>query len=356
MTSVGWRVAAAAVVTLLAAASGAAASVTAAPASPTTGATAAGPAASLPASAAVAPVDGNGTTIVTDGEKPVLETAANQTIRGETDLAPGTTLRVNVEGETFLQSTRTTVTDERTFDVSLDLSTVGEQDVTVTVYRNETVLAQADGRAVCRTDCESTTAADEETGSAVDGPAVQAITEVTQNRTASVEVRFGGADALTVSIGGPAVNYVVRGTVRDRDGDDHATVLFHTDRAGTDEPTLAVVDDNETRVVEANTETALDAPLDPGSYEVQLYVGPNAAGEVAAQGRIVVFEAAADSAEATASPSNDAETTLGTVAGGANRSNVGASDDPLLGGVGMIAAGGLLAVLGIGVVLGLFRS
>lgn len=331
MTAVGWRVVAAAVVTLLAATSGMAASVTAAPA--------------------------NQTAIVTDGEELVLQTAANQTIRGETDLSPGTTLRVNVEGETFLRSTKTTVTGERTFNVSLDLSTVGEQDVTATVYRDETVLAEADGRVVCETDCESTTAASgDETGTAVDGPAVQAITEVTQNRTASVKVLFGGADAVTVSIGGPEVNYVVNGTVRDRDGDDHATVLFHTDRAGTDEPTLAVADDNETRVVEASAETSLDAPLAPASYDVRLYEGPNATGEAAAEGRIVVFEEAADSAEETTSSPNDAETTLGTVAGGANGSNVDASDDPLLGGVGMIAAGGLLAVLGIGVVLGLFRS
>ncbi|NHN60847.1 MULTISPECIES: BGTF surface domain-containing protein [Halorussus] len=321
-------------------------------------AVASGTAASTPAASATAAPDGNGTAIVTDGEELVLEAGANQTIRGETDLSPGTTLSVNVEGDTFLLTDTTAVTDEQTFNVTLDLSDFGEQDVAVRVYRSETVLAEADGRIVCKTDCESTaTDSDEESGTAADGPAVQAITEVTQNRTASVKVLFGGADAVTVSVGGPEVNYVVNGTVRDRDGDGRATVLFHTNRAGTDEPTLAVVDDNETRVVEASSETSLNAPLAPGSYDVRLYDGPNATGEVAAEGRVVVFEETANSAEESGASANDTATTIGTVSGGgANGSSAGESGDRFLSGVGMIAAGGVLAVLGVGVVLGLFRN
>lgn len=335
MTS-GRRALAGVLVALLAAASGAAASGTPA--------AAAGP-------------DGNGTTIVTDGEELVLDAAANQTIRGETDLAPGTSLSVNVEGEAFLQTTTTAVTGEQTFNVTLDLSTVGEQDVTVTVYRNETVLAEVDGRVVCETDCESTADSSDGSTTVVDGPAVQAVTEVTQNRTASIKVLFGGADTVTVSVGGPAVNYVVTGTVRDGDGDGRATVLFHTNRAGTDEPTLAVVDDNETRVVEASAETSLDSPLAPGTYDVRLYAGPNATGDVAAKGRVVVYEGTAPKSSDENDTSASDTTTPGTVAGGDNDgSSAGASGDRFLGGVGMIAAGGLLAVLGVGVVLGLFRN
>ena len=358
MTVACRRVMAAALVALLAAASGAGAAATVPPASQTDAGAVEAPVESASiAKATTATVDGNGTTIATDGEELVLKAAENQTVRGETDLAPGTTLSLNVEGEAFLQTTTTTVTDEGTFNATLDLSSVGEQDVTVKVYRNETILAETDGRVVCETDCKSTTSGSGEgSATAADGPAVQAITEVTQGRTASVKVLFGGAETVTVSIGGPDVNYVVNGTISDRDGDGRATVLFHTDRAGTDEPTLAVADDNETRVVKATAETELDDTLAPGSYGVRLYAGPNATDEVAAKGRVVVFEKATDSAGENDASANGT-TTHGTVSGGdATGSNADASDDRFLSGVGMIAVGGVLAVAGIGVVLGLFRN
>ncbi|MFC4448551.1 BGTF surface domain-containing protein [Halorussus aquaticus] len=315
-------------------------------------------AATAPTPEATGPVDGNGTTIVTDGEELVLDVAPNQTIRGETRLEPGTELHLNVEGDTFLKSQRTTVTDRGTFNATFDMSDVGEQNVEIRVYRDETVLAETAGRVTCSGGCE-TEATDSDGGNldSGDGPAVQAITEVNQNRTASIKVLFGEAETVTISIGGPDVNYVVNGTVTDRDGDGHATVLFHTNRAGTDAPTLGVVDDGGTRVVETSAETSLDSPLAPASYDVRLFAGPNASGDAAAVGTVIVFEEATESDGQAGASTSTTSTTLGTVAGDdANGSETGDSGDQFLGGVGMIAAGGVLAVVGIGVVLGLFRN
>ena len=354
MTACWRRTLVAALVGLLAVTSSVAAASTATPAGRTDAGAVGAPAATAP-TPKFAAVGGNGTSITTDGEEVVLHAAENQTIRGTTTLEPGTELSLNVEGESFLMSDTVTVTDRRTFNMTLDLSTVGEQDVTITVYRDETVLAEAAGRLVCETDCESkTTDSNAENATPVDGPAVQAISKATQNRTASIKILFGGADAVTVSIGGPSMNYVVNGTLHDRDGDGHATVLFHTNRAGTDAPTLGVVDGGETRVVEANTETSLDAPLDPGSYGVRLYAGPNATGELAAKGNVVVYEATAPKAADENAATTSTATTTGTVSG--VESNASDSGGRFLGGVGMIAAGGVLAVVGIGVVLGLFRN
>jgi len=300
--------------------------------------------------------DGADATIFTDGEMLLLDPASNQTIRGKTTLEPGTNLSVNVKGETFLMTNTVTVTDNQTFDASFDMRGEESQEIEARVYRNETVLAEADGRVVCSGDCATETTTTDETAQSVDSPAVQAVTEVTQNRTASIKVLFGQAETVSVSIGGPSVNYVVNGTVRDRDGDGSATILFHTDRAGTDAPTLGVVDNGSTRVVEETAETSLDSPLAPASYDVRLYAGPTTDGELEARGRVVVFTNTADSADGASATAT--ATSVGTVSasGDGTDSTPDDSGDRLVGSVGLIAAGGLLAVVGIGVVLGLFRN
>lgn len=283
MTTAKRRTLAAVLVGLLAATSGVAAAAGPVTEQRATEAVAT-PEADVPAATTVAD-DENGTTIRTDGGELVLDAAPNRTIRGETDLEPGTNLTVRIEGRTFLQTTTSTVTDRRTFDATVDLGQISEQNVTVTVARGGTVLTRTEGRVVCDADCEATN------GTTVENhalrPAVEAVTEVTQGKNASVDVLFGDADALTVTIGGPEVNYVVTGTVRDRDDDGRATVLFDTSRAGDDAPTLGVIDDGERRVVEASEETSLDSPLAPGTYDVAV---ANASGGSEVQGRLVVFE------------------------------------------------------------------
>lgn len=236
----------------------------------------------------------NNTTIVSDGEEPTLQSAPDQTIRGRTDLDSGTEIVVVLEGPTFYKSATTTVTDQGTFAASFDLSSLSS-DVTVGVSaRTDPTdgsgekLVATTGYIGCDDDCQSRS--NDETTVDANATDLQSITEVTQGRVASIDVSFGDADALTVSIGGPSVNYVVNGTVHDEDGDGRATVLFYTGRAGTDAPTLGVIDAGQRRVVEASAETSLDSPLAPATYEVTLHRGTDATDDPVEVGQIIVFE------------------------------------------------------------------
>ncbi|WP_135827463.1 BGTF surface domain-containing protein [Halorussus halobius] len=244
----------------------------------------------------------NNTTIVSDGDEPTLQSAPDQTIRGETSVDPDTEVVVVLEGPTFYKSATTTVTDRGTFAASFDLSslssgvTVGVSAKTDPANGSGTKLVATTGYIGCDDDDCRSDAGDGETTVDANATDVQSITEVTQGRVASIDVSFGDADALTVSIGGPSVNYVVNGTVHDEDGDGRATVLFYTGRAGTDAPTLGVLDAGQRRVVEASAETSLDSPLAPTVYEVSLHPGTDATGDVASRGQVVVFEEAQSSA------------------------------------------------------------
>ena len=294
----------------------------------------------------------------------VVGTGSGRTVRGETELEAGMSLTVRLEGTDsdlrFLKSSVATVTEDGTFAATFDLYDVPPgTEIEATVHHDGRTLAETAGQVVeCSDDCETADGSDTETEMTTlpaDELAVASVVEVSRARTARIPVTFGDADALTVSIGGPEVNYVVNGTVTDRDGDGRAVVLFHTDRAGLDAPTLSVVDDGGPRVVESSAETSLKASLAAGDYDLNVYRGTDAAGEPAAIGSVVVYESApAQPSETSNPPSNDDSTIAGSDA--ADASDGDASNGQLFAGVGTIALGGVLAVAGIGVLLGLFRS
>ncbi|WP_115864486.1 DUF7827 domain-containing protein [Halorussus litoreus] len=310
-----------------------------------------------------------GTNFVYEGEAITLRAGLGQTVRGETTLDAGTevTVRLRSPEHNFLRAKEVTVSESGAFAATFDMGGV-DPDATfgAHVHQDGTILASADGRVVdCSEGCEQATTTDENgdatTTLPADEIAAQSVVEVTRAKTARIPVTFGDAEALTVSIGGPAVNYVVTGTVRDSDGDGRAVVRFHTDTAGFDAPTLSSSDD-----LRQNDESSLSATLAAGSYPVKLYGGQNATGEPATVGRLVVYEAgtspstettetleATETLETTEDPSTPTRTTVGSV----DRSTPSDVDDRgrLLGGFGMIAVGGVLAVVGIGVLLGLFR-
>ncbi|WP_132058209.1 BGTF surface domain-containing protein [Halorussus amylolyticus] len=238
-----------------------------------------------------ATADSDDTTIGPDGYDPVLSPEPNQTIHGETDVAPGTELKVQMEGDSNFMSTTTTVSEQGTFEATFDLSGVSPgTELEVSVIDDETELLRTSASVECLRGCENESGDSD----ADDASLVDSVTEVSQNRTASIDVRFGDAETLAVSVGGPSSNYVVNGTIRDTDGDGRATVLFHTDRAGTDEPTLGVEDGDEERTVEATDETSLDDPLAIGAYDVRLYRGSNTSADLAEKGKLVVYEAETD--------------------------------------------------------------
>ncbi|WP_459194666.1 BGTF surface domain-containing protein [Halosimplex sp. J119] len=104
-----------------------------------------------PADATATPGGADGTVVHHDGSHLSLEGAPNQTIGGETDLAPGTELAVRVVSDEpaspFLVSETTTVDEDGAFSATTDLALVdADADAWVTVYGNGTELANVSAR------------------------------------------------------------------------------------------------------------------------------------------------------------------------------------------------------------------
>jgi len=104
--------------------------------------------------------------LVDDGDDLVVPAIEDATIRGESDLAPGTTLQVRVQstGDTQPRFIRTasdvTVSEDGSFSATFDFSNQSAGDTfAVTVVRNGTELASTDGRIgsdVATTETETT--------------------------------------------------------------------------------------------------------------------------------------------------------------------------------------------------------
>lgn len=157
----------------------------------------------------------------------------------------------------------------------------------------------------------------------------------------SVDIPIGVGDggSATIAIGGDETVYGVNATVRDGDGDGRVVLLFATDHAGTDRPTLeaASAADN---VTITDPEPSLDGPLPETHYDVSLYGGTDTADGPVDVGTLSVgtdeeLEATRTAALADSRPANEGID---------------------LGGVGALAAGAVFAVVGVGLLLGLFRS
>lgn len=307
-------------------------------------------------------------TLVYEGDELTLRPGANQTVHGETTLSPGSEVTVRLRSTAassgFLRSVEATVRDDGTFAATFDLRSVAPGEAFAVSVRHEgTELTAADGRVVpCEGDCEAATEADDATASDVSGDEldVASVSEVTRMRTARIAVGLGDADAATVVVGGAAVNYRVSGVVRDRDGDGRVVVLFDTEAAGFDPPTLRYRDAGETRPVESYSESSLDAPLDPADYPVRLYRGTDASSDPADVGHVVVYEVppavGTDSATPTTERPTAGETTTAESTDSPTPASPAAATDGALLGVGAVVAGAAVAVAGVVVLLGYVRS
>jgi hypothetical protein len=115
-----------------------------------------GPAATPAATGAPAATDAqtaDGTTIDTENGTLTLDAAPNQTVAGETDLAPGTSLTVRLRSSgnstPFLRTADATVSDDGTWTASVDLSSVADQPrFTAIVIRDGEELANVTGQVV----------------------------------------------------------------------------------------------------------------------------------------------------------------------------------------------------------------
>lgn len=305
----------------------------------------------------------DGTTLVYEGDELELEAAADRVVHGETHLDAGTevTVRLRSTGKSpFLETADATVTEYGTFEATFDLSDVSPNTTFEASVRGDgRRLAVVPGRVVdCDGGCPTPSERDEAaTGELpADEIAVASHAEVTQAHTAEIPVTLGDADAVTVVVGGDAVNYEATGVVRDRDGDSRVVVEFHTDRAGFDAPTLSAHDGGSPRAVETQSESSLPQLLAAGDYPVRVYRGTSADGDPAAVGSLVVYEApdAVGSATTTTTVAPPANDTGGDDDGNDADENA-VADASRVSGLGAIALGGVLAVVGVGVVFGLFR-
>lgn len=247
------------------------------------------------ASAIGAPADAE---LVHDGETMTLTSETGQEVHGRTDLPAGTKVSVRLRSgagteNPFLMTATATVAGNGSFEATFDLAEVAPGTAfEVVVHHDGDRLATAEGRVVaCPNACETATPAATPTPVSTSEPpsgeraAIQSMTAVEYAGTARIAVGFGDAEALTVSIGGPEVNYVVDATVRDGNGDGRATLLFNTTAAGTDRRTLAVADGADELSVHEGSETRFDYrsareaardSLDPGDYPLALHRGTKA--------------------------------------------------------------------------------
>jgi hypothetical protein len=337
--------------------------------------------------AALAPVGAaaveDAATFVHEGDALTVHPRPGQTVTGETTLPAGSVLSVRMRstGDTqpqFLRTAETTVTEYGTFEVRFDMSD-GPTNGTfaISAHHDGERLGETKGRiAPCDGDCTGATATEYdsvggETTLSPDRVGVVAVSEVTRTRTARVPVAFGDAENVTVVVGEEAVNYRYAATLRDRDGDGRAVLLFHTEHAGTNRTTASVLDGDRRTAVEPRRESSLPALLDPGNYPIAVYPGTNATGDPADVGSLVVLEAPTVEPSPTETVTDAPTATAGAATAGTDappseRPRAGAaaattgSNGGLLGGdvAGLVAVGfGVaLGVVGVGVLLGLFRS
>ena len=96
----------------------------------------------------------DGTVIATEGDGLTLNASEGQVVAGRTDLAPGERITVRIvsvpnASTPFVRTTETTVTDNGTFDATVDLSRVGGQPRFEVVVRHDgEAVANAAGRVV----------------------------------------------------------------------------------------------------------------------------------------------------------------------------------------------------------------
>jgi hypothetical protein len=163
-----------------------------------------------------------------------------------------------------------------------------------------------------------------------------------------VRARPGGAariplnvrDAATVAVGTEAQGYRLEATVRDENGDDRIALLFYPHNAGTSAPTVAVSDADSVTV---SRETDRTSPLPAETYDIAVWNGTSTTGDGDDVGALQVLETNGSNATTPrASPSVEPTDGVG--------------GQQFASGLGAIALGGVLAVVGIAVVLGVTRS
>lgn len=252
------------------------------------------------ASARVAECDGGCKPVATIDQPgaPPLQSGPGQEIAGETSLGSGSSVTVRLESadarEPFLVSKETLVTDERAFSTHFDLSNVDPgTPVRVAVLHDGEQLNETSTEVdACQGGCEPVTTDTPTPRPAIDPSELgfRSIVEVETTETATIPVGLGEADAATLVVGSPEVNYVTAATVSDGNGDNIVRVRFDAAAAGTDNQTFSVADEADELAV-TDPEPDVDGSIDATDYDMELYEGSSTDGDSEAVGALVVLEA-----------------------------------------------------------------
>jgi len=272
--------------------------------------------------------------VLHDGGELTVENRSGQVVRGRTNLPPGAELTLQLRSSAgaapFIKQTTATVDDNGTFRAVFGFEDIG-QDVAfrVVVRYNGTELTTTRGRVVCRDGCEPTATPGDRTtpaDRAVYEGAEVGVVQVANGSVARVRLRLGDADAAVLTVASPSTTYGLAATVRDGDGDGAVVVLFDTAAAGNGAPLSAAGDADGVAVRdERGRFVATD-------YRLALHPPGNDSTEVAT-GLLVVTQGGADTPLLTGTPDGDGAATLGSAIA--------------------IVAGIAVAVLGLGLLLGL---
>lgn len=220
-------------------------------------------------------------TIDAEDENVTLSAGPGRTVRGTTNLTPGTTLSVRLVGtgdRSFVYEQSAVVGADGRFRGTFDLSSVpAPQPATVTVTQNGTQLTSRSGTIrPCQSACsppptESTDSGETERNETLydDLNTVEA----TQGEIARIELTFE-PETSTLTIGGPTVSYALNLSVTDGNDDDTVTVLFATDRVGHGDDAVSVANDSDgVSVIDERVDGDRDV-LDEGEYPLRQSVGP----------------------------------------------------------------------------------
>ncbi|WP_284010017.1 BGTF surface domain-containing protein [Haloarcula pelagica] len=179
---------------------------------------------------------------------------------------------------------------------------------------------------------ESSAASDTETGLGLD----ETIVRTRTGQQTTLALRMGNESTATVAIGTPESGVEVIATVEDGTGDGAVPLLFDTTATGDgDQPALVAAQEGDSVTV---TTQRADGAVAPGDYDIDIYAGSSAEGSPEDIGTLSVQGSLTNDTDSTppATPSEESQSSLL--------------------GSGALAVGGVLAIAGLGLVLGLFRN
>jgi len=226
----------------------------------------------------------SGTTVDREGETLTLVAGPETEVTGQSDLEPGTELKLTLQStdstSPFLLRETATVADDGSIAATMDTDSISEPvNATLTVSHDGEELTEVDARIEpCDDDCGDQSSSDGLGTPPSEFGLEEDVVVAPQDETAKISVAVGDADAATLSVGDEAdVNYQINATARDENGDGRVVFVLDPPAASDESvPTVTVRDDGDS--VSIQRESDVDGPLSPTEYDLTLFRGESADG------------------------------------------------------------------------------